>query len=118
MYRGVAPDSSGRTRDHAPSAPISTARKDGGAVGEAQLVAALAEGLHAADLAPPVHDAVRKRVQQQLPQLAARNLGTLARAVVGPVEQNSPGPVQNPVGLAAGQDEAPELPGQAGRLER
>ena len=65
-----------------------------------------------------MHDAVRERVQQQLPQLAARHLGTLARAVVGPVEQNSPGPVQNPVGLAAGQDEPLELPGQAGRLER
>ena len=81
-------------------------------------MAALAEGPHAADLAPPLHDAVRERVQQHLPQLAARHLGTLARAVVGPVEQDSPGPVQDPVGLAAGQDEAAELPGQAGRLER
>ena len=81
-------------------------------------MAALAEGSHAADLAPPMHDAVRKRVQQHLPQLAARHLGTLARAVVGPVEQNRPGPVQNPVGLAARQHEATELPGQAGRLER
>ena len=81
-------------------------------------MAALAEGPRAADLAPPVHDAVRKRVQQQLPQLAARNLGTLARAVVRQVEQDGPGPVQNPVGLAAGQDESLELPGQAGRLER
>jgi hypothetical protein len=81
-------------------------------------VAALAEGLHAADLAPPLHDAARKRVQQYLPQLAARHLRTLARAVVGSVEQNSPCPVQNPIGLAAGQDKAAELLDQAGRLER
>ena len=89
-YRGVASDSSGRTRDHAPSAPISKLVATVAAVGEAQLVAALAEGPRAADLAPPLHDAVRKRVQQHLPQLAARYLGTLARTVVGQVEQDSP----------------------------
>lgn len=66
----------------------------------------------------PAHDAVRKRVQQHLPQLAARDLGALARAVVGAVEQHGPCPVQDPVGLAAGQDEVAEPLEQAGGLER
>ena len=81
-------------------------------------MARLVEGPHTSDLVPPPDDAVRKRVEQQLPQLTALYFGTRARPVVGLVEQYGSRPVEDPVGLAALQHEAAELPGQPGCRER
>ncbi len=81
-------------------------------------MAALAQCPRTGHLAPPPDRAARERVEQQVPQLAALHLGTLAGAVVGSVEQDGPVRVEDPVGLAAFEDECAEPLGQARRLQR
>ena len=80
-------------------------------------MAARGEGAHAADLVPPPDGAGRERLEQDPAELTALHLGAATRAVVGLFEQDVPVPVEDPHRLAARQDEAAELLGEARRRE-
>ena len=117
MYSGVASESSGRTRDQAPSAPTSRLVVTVEPSAKVTSCRPSPSGADPGDLAPPPDRAGRERVEQELPQVAAEHLGAAAGAVVGLVEQDSAVRVEHPRRLAALVDEAAELVEQAGRLQ-
>ena len=88
----------------------------GRSVGEGQLVPALAVGYGTGDLAAPVDGSVGERVEQDPAQISAKHLGSLARAVVGLVEQRRAVPAEHAHGLSALVDDLAEPLGEAGRL--
>nr|WP_245620496.1 hypothetical protein [Cryptosporangium arvum] len=106
MWTGFSADTSGRTRDHAPSAPTRTSVVALDPSANVSSCRPSPRDRAAVSLWPPADRACGQRVDQDPAQVAAEDLR--ARPGTRVVEQHVPVGVEHPLGLGALVDVGPE----------